>query len=137
MTGTLSDRDRREIVLFRMEKAESTYREALVCLKENLVNASANRLYYSAYYAIAALLIANGISARTHNGIKSMFAAHFIKTKLIDVSFMTILSRLMSLRMTGDYEDRKNLNMDEDIKPLIEPTRELVDVVTKLAKECL
>lgn len=47
----------------------------------------------------------------------------------------TIFSRLLSLRITGDYEDRKNLDIDTDVKPLIEPTKELINIVCKMAKE--
>ena len=37
--------------------------------------------------------------------------------------------------MTGDYEDRRFLDIEEDVKPLIEPTKELIDVVSVMAQE--
>ena len=39
--------------------------------------------------------------------------------------------------MTGDYEDRHFLNLEEDVKPLVEPTKELIDITTKLAQQQL
>ena len=35
--------------------------------------------------------------------------------------------------MTGDYEDRRFLDIDVDVKPLIEPTRELIEITSELA----
>lgn len=132
---TLSDQDRKEIVLYRLDKAEKTYKEAVEITKLGFVNTAANRLYYSAYYAVCALLIANGITTKTHSGVKIMFGLHFIKSKVIDNKFGSIFSLLFSLRMTGDYEDRKNLDLETEVRPLIEPTRELIDVVSKMARE--
>ncbi len=40
-----------------------------------------NKLYYSAYYAVIALLLQNEHRPTTHNGAKSQFSEHFIKTK--------------------------------------------------------
>lgn len=133
--NTLTNEDRRQVVIYRLEKAEKTYDAALKIIQLNFVETAANRLYYSAYYAVGGLLLAYGITTRTHNGIKSMFSLHFIKTKVIDSRYASIYSRLLSLRMTGDYEDRRNLDMETDVKPLVEPTRELIELVSKLAKK--
>lgn len=130
---TLSDKDRKEVVLFRIEKAKSTYQEAVANIRLKFVNAGANRLYYSAYYAVSALLIAYGITARTHSGVIHMFGLHFIKPKLISNKYGNLFSRLFSLRMTGDYEDRKNLDLEMDVMPLVEPTKELIDAITEQA----
>lgn len=132
---TLNDQDRREIVQYRIEKAEETYKEAMAIVKLGFVNTAANRLYYAAYYAISALLIANGITTKTHSGVKIMFGRYFIKTRAIDIRFGYLLNQLFSLRMTGDYEDRKNLDMETEVRPLVQPTRELLDVVINMVKE--
>lgn len=36
--------------------------------------------------------------------------------------------------MTGDYEDRRNLDMDTEVLPLVEPTKELIAKVSELTK---
>ncbi len=131
----LNDEDRREVVLYRIEKAKTTYREALATIKLNFVNAGANRLYYSAYYAVSALLLAYGITARTHSGIRDMLGLHFIKPELLEKTYGQLFARLFSLRMTGDYEDRRNLDMDFDVLPLVEPTGKFIAVITRMAKE--
>jgi uncharacterized protein (UPF0332 family) len=45
---TLSDEDRKEVVRYRLEKAERAYAEAVGSVNSGFVETSANRLYYAA-----------------------------------------------------------------------------------------
>lgn len=137
MIKGLKDEDRREIVKYRLEKSLRTYYEAVGSISNGYIETAANRLYYAAYYAVSALLVSYKYEASTHNGVIQMFGLAFIKTKIIERRFGTIFNQLFSLRMTGDYEDRHFLNLEEDVKPLVEPTKELIDITTKLAQQQL
>lgn len=137
MIKGLKDEDRREIVKYRLEKSLRTYYEAVGSISNGYVETAANRLYYAAYYAVSALLVSYKYEASTHNGVIQMFGLAFIKTKIIERRFGTIFNQLFFLRMTGDYEDRHFLNLEEDVKPLVEPTKELIDITTKLAQQQL
>lgn len=132
---TLSDEDRKEVVKYRIEKSKLSFQAALVNIANDFPSTAANRLYYAAYYAVSALLIANGISVKSHDGVRKMLGLHFIKTHLLDVQYGQTFSLLLSLRMVGDYQDRKNLDMEFEVKPLVEPTRQLIDVVANMAIE--
>ena len=135
MIKGLNDEDRREIVKYRLEKSIRTYNEAVGSIANGYVETAANRLYYAAYYAVSALLVSYKYEASTHNGVIQMFGKAFIKSKILDRKYGTIFNQLFSLRMTGDYEDRRFLDIEEDVKPLIEPTKELIDVVSVMAQE--
>lgn len=134
---TLSDADRKEIVKYRLEKAERTYQEAMANINLGYAEIVANRLYYSAYYAVTAFLIANQVTVKSHSGVRSMFGLYLIKSKLLDKKFSTVFNTLFSLRMTGDYEDRKNLELETEVLPLVKPTKELIGNVTLLTKKLL
>ena len=135
MIKGLNDEDRREIVKYRLEKSLRTYNEAVGAIANGYVETAANRLYYAAYYAVSALLVSYKYEASTHNGVIQMFGKAFIKSKVLERRYGTIFNQLFSLRMTGDYEDRRFLDIEEDVKPLIEPTKELIDVVSVMAQE--
>ena len=135
MIKGLNDEDRREIVKYRLEKSLRTYNEAVGSIANGYVETAANRLYYAAYYAVSALLVSYKYEASTHNGVIQMFGKAFIKSKVLERRYGTIFNQLFSLRMTGDYEDRRFLDIEEDVKPLIEPTKELIDVVSVIAQE--
>ena len=134
MIKGLNDEDRREIVKYRLEKSLRTYNEAVGSIANGYVETAANRLYYAAYYAVSALLVSYKYEASTHNGVIQMFGKAFIKSKVLERRYGTIFNQLFSLRMTGDYEDRRFLDIEEDVKPLIEPTKELIDVVSVMAQ---
>lgn len=135
MTQTLSDEDRREVVIYRLEKAQRAYHEAVGSIDSGFVETAANRLYYAAYYSVSALLISKGISARSHNGVIQMFGKFFIRTKVLDKYYGQIFNQLFSLRMTGDYQDRRNLDLNSDVLPLVEPAKQLIDITSKMAEE--
>ena len=135
MIKGLNDEDRREFVKYRLEKSLRTYNEAVGSIVNGYVETAANRLYYAAYYAVSALLVSYKYEASTHNGVIQMFGKAFIKSKVLERRYGIIFNQLFSLRMTGDYEDRRFLDIEEDVKPLIEPTKELIDVVSVMAQE--
>lgn len=137
LKGQLSEDDRQEIVKYRLEKSCRTYREAVGAIDSGYCETAANRLYYAAYYAVSALLIAYKYEVSTHNGVIQMFGKAFLKNSVIDKRFGKTFNQLFSLRMTGDYEDRHLMDMDTEVKPLVIPAKELIDVVSEMAKKQL
>lgn len=135
--GQLSDEDRKEVVKYRIEKAIRTYSEAIGSIKSGYVETAANRLYYAAYYAVAALLISYKYEASTHNGVIQIFGKAFLKNNIVDKKYGKTFNQLFSLRLTGDYEDRHIIDMTTELLPLVEPTKELIDTVINLAEENL
>ncbi len=69
----LKDDERKEIVKFRLEKANETFAEIPVLIENKFYRTAANRLYYTCFYATTALLINDGFETHTHSGVKTMF----------------------------------------------------------------
>lgn len=63
---TLKSKERSDIVEYRLERAIKTIKEVIDVGSLGYWTLAANRLYYAAYYASAALLISAGIDATTH-----------------------------------------------------------------------
>lgn len=133
---SLTEEERKAIVAFRLEKAKTSLHQAEVNIDMGFVEVSANRLYYATYYAVSALLIANGLKAHTHGGIISIFGQHFVRTNIIKKDDGRLYTQLFSYRLKGDYEDNYNLDIDE-IKPLLEPAREFISRITELTNTAL
>lgn len=68
MTEKLSDNERAALVSYRLERATSTLIEADFNAGGGYYNSSVNRLYYAAFYAASALMLASGLDANTHAG---------------------------------------------------------------------
>lgn len=122
---SLTQEERDAVVAFRIEKSQRTLEQAIGNFKMGYVETTANRLYYAAYYAVTALLIKKGFTANTHNGVKAMFGQNFIKTGIINHDMGKLYNRLFNCRLTGDYEDNYDLEMDY-VEPMIEPTKQFI-----------
>ena len=129
---SLETEERNAIVTLRIEKSQKALEQAIGNASMQYWEVTANRLYYAAYYAVSALLIANGDAARTHNGVIQMFGLHFIKSGIVSSEMGKLYNNLFSLRLTGDYNDKYNLK-EKDVLPLLEPTKELIDEISRLA----
>ena len=62
-------------------------------------------IVYSCFYAVNALLIQHGLAAKTHSGVKVLFAQHFIKTGKMPVSAGDLFALLFDSRQESDYQD--------------------------------
>ncbi|MCL2328251.1 MAG: HEPN domain-containing protein [Bacteroidetes bacterium] len=130
----LNDRERKEIVKFRLEKANQTFAEVPVQMKNEFYRTAANRLYYACYYAVTALLINDGHEAHTHSGVKTLLGLHYLNTGKIEMSFGKMYRQLFGLRQTGDYEDWIIIG-ENDIQSFIEPAKQFIETIEKLILE--
>jgi len=71
---------RDDLIQYRLGRAQETYDEAVLMKHEKHWNTCANRLYYSCFYAVLALLEKHGFASSKHTGVKSFFNQHFVKT---------------------------------------------------------
>lgn len=128
---SLKEIERKEVVKFRLEKANETMREIPVFIDNKFYRTAANRLYYACYYAATALLLNDGYETHTHSGVKTLLGLHYIKKGRIEKPFGKMYDLLFNLRQTGDYEDRININ-ENDIVPLVEPAEKFIAVIENL-----
>ncbi|MFY0650449.1 MAG: HEPN domain-containing protein [Cyclobacteriaceae bacterium] len=101
----MTESERRELVAYRIPKAKSTLAEIDIHIENKFWNTAINRLYYSCYYAVSAILLQNEINTQTHSGVRQMFGLHFIKTGIIDKELGKFFSDIFDKRQTGDYDD--------------------------------
>lgn len=90
----MTEEERRNIVSYRMGNARGTLHEIVDHCQNGYWNTAINRLYYACFYAASALLLANGIEAKSHDGVRQMIGKHFILTGKIPLElgrFYTII----------------------------------------------
>ena len=130
----LTAEERKAVVATRLEKALRAYEEAKGVIPLKYWETADKRLYYAAYDAVSALLIAHGEQPQTHRGVIRLLVMVFIKTGILDAEIGKLYHRLFSMRQTGDYDDTYGLT-EEDVLPFVEPTGVLIDKVGALAKD--
>lgn len=87
-----------EYVEYRISRANEAYTDAELLLKEKRWNATVNRLYYSCFYAVLALLVKNGIKTRSHDGVRMQFGLKFVYPGIINKKYGKHFSKLFDLR---------------------------------------
>jgi len=80
----MSTEEKREYIKYRLESARKTLDAAKVLAENGFWNSAVNRLYYSIFYSVNALLYLYDIPAKKHSSVKSQFTLHFIKTGKFD-----------------------------------------------------
>jgi uncharacterized protein (UPF0332 family) len=123
--------NREDYIRYRLQRAEESYEDALILAENQRWNAVVNRLYYACFYAVIALLLKNNIETRSHDGTRTQFGLHFIKTGLIDKKYGKLYTKLFDLRQKGDYGDLYDYDKPT-VWPLISSVREFIDVINQL-----
>ena len=104
--------ERKYLLRYRIEKAYTTLREAKLMAEKSLWNGALNRLYYSCFYAVIALLLTKDLSAKTHKGVRTLLHLHFVETNVISKEQSKFYSELFNARQKSDYEDFVNIQVD-------------------------
>ncbi len=118
--------DNRDVyVKYRFNRSEEALDEAIILAEKGKWNAVINRLYYSCFYAVIALLLKNNIETQSHDGARIQFSHHFIKTGKTNKCYGKLFTRLFDYRQKGDYGDM--FNYDENIvMPMIAQVKEFI-----------
>ncbi len=123
---SLSDEERALIVSMQLEKSARFMTEAETVAGLGLWNVVANRIYYSVFHAVAAMLIHDGIEVRSHKGAGLMFGQKYVMSGLFPPMDGRLYAKLQDLREKSDY----NLvyqSDEQEMKPLIDKSKELIE----------
>ncbi len=100
----------------------------------NLWDVVANRLYYSIFHAVSALLIKDGHNVSTHKGTLVMFGQHYVKTGIFPTDASKLYIKLQTMREKSDY-NCVYVTTEEEMRPLIEPLKAFIAKVGDMIKE--
>ncbi len=117
-----------DYIKYRVTKSQEAYKDAQLLMSNGRWNSSVNRLYYSCFYLVSALLYKHAIKADTHNGVKTQFFLHFVKSEIISKEFGKLYSTLLDWRQESDYVDFIEFD-EETVNPII---NEVADFNTTL-----
>ena len=132
----MTNEERREYAKYRIESARKTLEAAKILSENGFWNSAVNRLYYSVFYAVNALLVLNEIQTKSHSATKSQFSLYFVKTGKFDKKYGKLLSELFDWRQKGDYENIFDYN-ESSVQPLFKPVNEMIKLIEKEIKNAL
>jgi uncharacterized protein len=124
----------KDYIDYRIAKSQETFEDAELLATNQRWNSCINRLYYSCFYLVSALLYKNEIKSETHNGTKVQFNLHFIKTNKLSIEFGKLYSNLFDWRQESDYADFIDFDK-ETVFPLIEQVSRLNEAIIELIRK--
>jgi len=125
---TIENQD--DYIKYRFNRAKETFEEALILAEKEKWNTVVNRLYYSCFYSVIALLLKHSIETKSHDGTRKQFGLHFIKTGKINKENGKLFSKLFDYRQKGDYGDLYDYDKEFTL-PLIEKVRIFIKEIEK------
>ena len=122
------------LIHYRLERAQESLDDARLLAETNRWNACVNRLYYSCFYAVSALLVRDGLSSSRHTGARSLLNRHDVRTGKVSRDLARVYNDLFERRQEGDYADFVRFHADQG-RPWIPRTEAFIAHMKALLSE--
>ena len=129
----LNDEERDIIVTLEIEKARKIFEQIDALARLGYWDNIANRLYYSLFHAMSALLIHDKHKVGTHKGIVATMGQYYIKTGILSPADGQLYSSLQTIREKSDYNCSFEAT-EAETKPKITQAKSLIDKIETLLK---
>ena len=93
------------LIEHRLQKADEALRAARLMLDKGMLIFAMNRIYYSMYYAVQALLALQGRSFSKHGQVKGFFNREFVKSGRLPKEMGRLFNKAFEYRQKFDYVD--------------------------------
>jgi len=125
----MNDSEARKVLIrLWLEKANEALSSAELELNAGHTNFAVNRLYYSCFYAVTAILLRDEKQFARHSGIKSEFVRTYIKSGKIDAKWNKFYQKLFDDRQEGDYIPTVAFETPE-ISTRLRQAQEFIDLI--------
>jgi uncharacterized protein len=121
----------RELIKYRIERSLETLDDAKILFENKKLFSSVNRIYYSMFFAITALLLTKAMSSAKHSGTLSIFNKEFVNTGLVDKKLGRFYNEMFEFRQKADYKDFVSFK-DSDIEAWLAKAQEFLSVVNSI-----
>jgi len=122
---------RQDYISYKIERSAEIMEDAKLLAANKRWRSCVNRLYYSAFHLVNALLFLDGINSKSHDGLKSKFLQLYIKTNIIDIEYGKLYSRLIDWRQESDYSVFIDFE-ESDVAPIIEKVKKFNHILTQI-----
>jgi uncharacterized protein (UPF0332 family) len=121
----MRDADFQSLIAYRLEQANEALQDAELLLAAGRYRATANRLYYAAFYAAVAVLLTRRLQYAKHSAVIAFFDREFIRSGQLPREYSRTLHRAFHERQQDDYLPFVQPDADE-IKLLLTDVQALV-----------
>jgi uncharacterized protein (UPF0332 family) len=123
------DEKKRLLALHRLQQSAESLQEARYLHEGGKsLRSVVNRIYYSMFYSVLALLVYEPYASSKHSGVLAYFNKQFVKGGLFSESLGRSLNKAFELRQRGDYREYFVLTR-EQVEPLLDEAADFVAAV--------
>ena len=122
------------LIRYRMDRSKEALSAARLMYEKGHYNDAVNRLYYSCFYMVIALLATEGVHPGKHTAVRAFLNKNWIKTGKLSKETGRLFNTLFDRREKGDYGDYFRFNADdvEDwLKKVEKAIEEIFQVIEK------
>jgi uncharacterized protein (UPF0332 family) len=101
----LNEQEKRTLVKYRLERANESIKAVRLLFENKLFIPSMNRIYYSMFYSVQALLVLDEKAFSKHGQVKAYFNKEFIKSGIFPKEFGKLFNAVFEYRQKFDYVD--------------------------------
>jgi uncharacterized protein (UPF0332 family) len=116
------------LLRYRLDRAAEAYQDARSLADGKRWNSCINRLYYSCFYAVSALLAKDNLSSPKHTGVRSLFNKNYVRTGIISKDLAAVFNELFEYRLEADYTDFTNFE-ESQVSPFLDKVWEFLETI--------
>lgn len=105
----MTEQNRLENARSEAALGDDSLRAAEALLALGLFNDAVSRAYYAAFHHARALLLLEGLEAKTHRGVVALLSQHFAASGRLAQERLSELAALQTFRAVADYDARQRL----------------------------
>lgn len=128
----MDDREK-ELSRYRLQQADESLRASKNCFDNGFYKDSINRSYYSAFYAIKAVLAIGKIDFKRHKDVIAYFNKNYVHTEIFPKSMGRRIADASKIREDSDYDDEFVVKV-EDTFAQIQTAEDLIKLVEEYIK---
>lgn len=102
-----------DLIQYRRNKAFETIGDAEKLIELNMLAVAMNRIYYSGFYIVYALMLADNKKFKKHRQLIGWFNKEYLKTNIIDRKIGKLLNDSYERRTALDYHDYTTVSKSE------------------------
>lgn len=119
------------LIRYRMDRSREALSAARLMYEKGHYNDAVNRLYYSCFYAVIALLAIEGIHPAKHTAARAFLNRNWIKTRRLSKETGRLYNTLFDRREKGDYGDYFRFEK-EDVQDWIKRGEKAVEEIFRM-----
>lgn len=124
----------KELCRYRIENAIDSLNVAKLSIEHKCYKDAVNRAYYSAFYAIKAVLALKTVDFKRHKDVVAYFNKEYVSTELFPKEIGKELGNLKRVREKGDYNDFFIVSK-EDAQEQVDAAEDIINTVIEQLKD--